>query len=55
MHAGADRPLARQPVTGTRAHGESGLEGMEVDVPLAAVESGGAVDFMKETLRVCRG
>ena len=52
MHAGADRPLARQPVTGTRAHGESGLEGMEVDVPLAAVESGGAVDFMKETLRV---
>ena len=51
VHAGADMPLARQPVTGTRAHGESGLEGMEVDMPLAAVEPGGAVDFMKETLR----
>ena len=49
--AGADRPLARQPVTGTRAHGESGLEGMEVDMPPVAVEPGGAVAFMKETLR----
>ena len=51
VHAGADRPLARQPVTGTRAHGESGLEGMAVDVPPAAVESGGAIPFMNETLR----
>ena len=49
--AGADRPLARQPVTGTRAHGESGLEGMEVDMPAVAVEPGAAVAFMKETLR----
>lgn len=49
--AGADRPLAREPVTGTRAHGESGLEGMEVDVPPVAVEPGGAVAFMGETLR----
>ena len=51
VHAGADRPLARQPVTGTRAHGESGLEGMEVDVPPVAVEPGGAIPFMNETLR----
>ena len=51
VHAGADRPLARQPVTGTRAHGESGLAGMAVDVPLAAVEAGGAIPFMNETLR----
>ena len=51
VYAGADRPLARQPVTGTRAHGESGLEGMAVDVPLLAVEPGGAVPFMNETLR----
>ena len=49
--AGADRPLARQPVAGTRAHGESGLEGMEVDMPPVAVEPGAAVVFMKETLR----
>ena len=51
VHAGADRPLARQPVTGTRAHGESGLEGMAVDVPPPAVEPGGAIPFMIETLR----
>ena len=51
VYAGADRPLARQPVTGTRAHGESGLEGMAVDVPPLAVEPGGAVPFMNETLR----
>ena len=51
VHAGADRPLAREPVTGTRAHGESGLEGMEVDVPPLAVEPGGAIPFMNETLR----
>ena len=51
VHAGADRPLARQPVTGTRAHGESGLEGMTVDMPPAAIEPGGAVAFMAEVLR----
>ena len=51
VHAGADRPLARQPVTGTRAHGESGLEGMAVDAPPLAVEPGGAIPFMNETLR----
>ena len=51
VHAGADRPLTRQPVTGTRAHGESGLEGMAVDMPPAAVEPGGAVAFMAEVLR----
>ena len=51
VYAGADKPLARQPVTGTRAHGESGLEGMEVDVPPLAVEPGGAIPFMIKTLR----
>ncbi len=51
VHAGADRPLAREPVTGTRAHGESGLEGITVDVPPAAVEPDGATAFMNETLR----
>ena len=51
VYAGADKPLARQPVTGTRAHGESGLEGMAVDAPPLAVEPGGAIPFMNETLR----
>ena len=50
VHAGTDKPLARQPVTGTRAHGENGLEGMEVDAPPVAVEPGGAIRFMNETL-----
>ena len=52
VHAGADKPLAREPVTGTRAHGESGLEGMEVDMRPGAVEPGGATAFMNETLRI---
>ena len=51
IHAGADRPLARQPVTGTRAHGESGLEGMDVPLPPPAVDPGAAAAVMAETLR----
>lgn len=51
VYAGADKPLARQPVTGTRAHGESGLEGMAVDAPPVAVEPGGAIRFLNEMLR----
>ena len=51
VYAGADRPLARQPVTGTRAHGESGLEGMEVDSPPVPTPPGEAVAFMGEILR----
>ena len=51
VYAGAAGPLARQPVTGTRAHGESGLEGMAVNAPPAAVEPGGAIAFINETLR----
>ena len=50
VYAGADRPLVRQPVTGTRAHGESGLEGMEVEMPPPAAAAGEAVDFMGDTL-----
>ena len=51
VYAGADGPLARQPVTGTRAHGESGLEGMEVEAPPLSVKPGAATAFMVETLR----
>jgi purine nucleosidase len=54
VHAGADGPLTRQPVTGTRAHGDSGLEGLEVNMPPVSVESGGAVAFMNETLRAAK-
>ena len=51
VHAGADRPLVRDPVTATRHHGESGLEGVEVDMPLAPVGERGAVAFLAEALR----
>ena len=54
VHAGADRPLVRAPVTATRHHGESGLEGVEVDRPLAPVGARGAVAFMAQTLRSAR-
>ena len=49
--AGAAGPLARQPVTGTRAHGESGLEGMDVEAPPQAVQPGAATAFLAQTLR----
>ena len=51
VHAGADRPLVREPVTATRHHGESGLEGVEVDLPVAPVGARRAVGFIADTLR----
>ena len=51
LHAGAVRPLVRQPVTGTRAHGESGLEGMEIDAAPPPAPLFEAVAFMGDTLR----
>ena len=51
VHAGADRPFVGTPVTATRHHGESGLEGVEVTMPAAPVESHGAVGFMADTLQ----
>ena len=55
LHAGAAGPLARQPVTGTRAHGESGLEGMEVDMAPPPDPPFEAVAFMGQTLRAAGG
>ena len=51
VHAGADRPLVRDPVTATRHHGESGLEGVEVDLELAPVDARRAVAFLADNLR----
>ena len=51
IHAGAARPVVGAPVTATRHHGESGLEGVEVTTPVAPVESHGAVEFMADTLQ----
>ena len=51
VHAGADRPLVREPVTATLHHGESGLEGVEVEMAAGPVGSRSAVGFIAETLR----
>ena len=51
VHAGADRPLLREPVTAERVHGESGLEGLEVEEPAMRLRRQHAVDFLVETLR----
>ena len=51
VHAGAGRPLARDPVTATRHHGESGIEGIEVGMPAGPVGSRTAVRFIADTLR----
>jgi len=51
VHAGADRPLVREPVTATRHHGESGLEGVDVSMPATPVKARPAVEFIAETLR----
>ena len=51
VHAGADRPLVRGPVNATRHHGESGLEGVEVEVPAAPIGARRAVEFIADTLR----
>ena len=54
VHAGADRPLVREPVTAVRHHGESGLEGVEVEMPAGPIETRRAVGFIADTLRASR-
>jgi purine nucleosidase len=50
VHAGADRPLERAPVSARRVHGATGLDGLEVREPAAALQTRHAVDFIVETL-----
>ena len=54
VHAGADRPLVREPVNAVRHHGESGLEGVEVGLPIRPVGTRPAVGFIADTLRAGR-
>lgn len=51
VHAGADRPLLRALATAEEAHGQSGLEGLDVNEPSTPLKRGHAVDFIAETLR----
>ena len=49
--AGMDRPLLREPVTASEVHGETGLDGTELDDPAFETEDTHGVDQLIETLR----
>jgi purine nucleosidase len=51
VFAGADRPIARKPVTAEHVHGKTGLDGPTVDEPTMMLQDQHAVDFIIETLR----
>jgi purine nucleosidase len=51
VHAGADRPLARDPVTAEAVHGQTGLDGPDLPEPTLGPREAHAVDFIVETLR----
>lgn len=51
VHAGAARPLVRTPLTADHVHGESGLQGVEVETAPAVIAAHRAVAFITETLR----
>ena len=51
VHAGCDRPLARDLITAEHVHGRSGLDGPDLPEPRMPLASGHAVDFIIETLR----
>ena len=46
--AGADRPVAREPVTAAYVHGESGLDGPDLPLPRREPLDQHAVDFLAE-------
>lgn len=51
VFAGAPRPLIRPLLTAENAHGQTGLDGMEVREPQLRLQDRNAVDFIIETLR----
>lgn len=51
VHAGAQRPLRRDPVEAGHFHGESGLGDLLIEEPKQGVTPGHAVDFIVTTLR----
>ncbi|TFL18279.1 nucleoside hydrolase [Jannaschia formosa] len=51
VHAGCDRPLARDLVTAEHVHGKTGLDGADLPDPQMPLAEGHAVDFLIETLR----
>ncbi|SFI23188.1 nucleoside hydrolase [Jannaschia pohangensis] len=51
VHAGCDRPMARDLVTAEHVHGNTGLDGADLPDPTMPVADGHAVDFIIDTLR----
>ena len=51
VHAGCDRPMARDLVTAEHVHGKTGLDGADLPDPTMPLAEGHAVDFIVETLR----
>jgi purine nucleosidase len=46
VHAGAERPLVRRPVTAEYVHGHSGLDGFDLPEPLMALHAEPAAEFL---------
>jgi purine nucleosidase len=51
VHAGCDRPLARELVTAEHVHGKTGLDGPELPEPRMSLAGAHAVDAIVELLR----
>ncbi len=51
VFAGCERPLVRQLVTAEEVHGQSGIDGVDINPPEQALAAQHAVDFIIDTLR----
>jgi purine nucleosidase len=51
VHAGCDRPIARDLVTAEHVHGKTGLDGAELPDPTLPLAEGHAVDALIDILR----
>jgi purine nucleosidase len=50
VYSGCSRPMLREPITAETIHGNTGIDGVEVFEPEAALQEQHAVDFIIETL-----
>lgn len=55
VHAGCDRPLARELVTAEFVHGRSGIDGVDIHPPRTPLQEGHAVDFIIDRLMAADG
>jgi len=51
VFAGCSRPMVRDLVTAEKVHGDTGIDGMDVTVPLQPLQQQHAVDFIIDTLK----